>query len=351
MINFDFLVAGCNTRCQHCYVNGGPGPLMPLEDVFQCIEQLDAIAEHLPAGTSFTLDHEPMNHPDVVEIIRAASKTKHIQNFHHGMTTGVGLMHREDKESIIQAYFECGYDTFGITLHGSILHHDKIVRRKGAYNTSIGAASFLKSMGAKINVSLMLNRHFNEDAAELTRVIEFLSPDDIWLAIPIFIPHKNMSDFESNRATLQTVEALSEYFPKWKLNDAEILSKAKANTISAAIRKLKQGIDLHHRFTQKQNKLYMTIHQNCKLYIGNSGSEVQCLGDLRELDPEKTAHIINSLPGNRDYGAYYDFTCTPSCEALIDTLEKLPQNLVYGDFESILYRAYAEMGIPTRILS
>ena len=32
MINFDFLVAGCNTRCQHCYVNGGPGPMMPLAD-------------------------------------------------------------------------------------------------------------------------------------------------------------------------------------------------------------------------------------------------------------------------------------------------------------------------------
>ena len=26
IINFDFLVAGCNTRCQHCYVNGGPAP-------------------------------------------------------------------------------------------------------------------------------------------------------------------------------------------------------------------------------------------------------------------------------------------------------------------------------------
>ena len=103
MINFDFLVAGCNTHCQHCYVNGGPGPLMPLKDVLQCLEQLDAIAEHLSDEADFTLDHEPMNHPDMVEIIRAASKTKHIQNCHHGMTTGIGLMRREDKDEIIRA--------------------------------------------------------------------------------------------------------------------------------------------------------------------------------------------------------------------------------------------------------
>ncbi len=30
-VNFDILIAGCNTRCRHCYVNGGPGGLMPLE--------------------------------------------------------------------------------------------------------------------------------------------------------------------------------------------------------------------------------------------------------------------------------------------------------------------------------
>ena len=350
MINFDFLVAGCNTRCQHCYVNGGPGPLMPLEDVLQCLDQLDTIAEHLSDEAYFTLDHEPMNHPDVVEIIRAASKTKHIQNCHHGMTTGVGLMHRKDQDEIVRAYLECGYDTFGITLHGASQHHDEIVRRMGAYNTSIAAASYLKSMGAKINVSLMLNRYFTEDADELTRVIENLAPNDIWLAIPIFIPHRNIADFEPHRATLQTVEALVDYLPKWNLNVAEVLSKAKANTIFAATEKLKQGVDLHARFTQKQDELYMTIHQDCRLYVGNSGCEVQCLGDLRKLDPVETATIINELPGNRDYGAYYNFNTIPTCDTLISTLEKLPQNLVYGDFESILYRGFAEMGIPTIIL-
>lgn len=64
-VNFDFLVSGCNTRCRHCYVNGGPGSLMPLVDALLFIDKLDSLAELLPYDASFTLDNEPMNHPDI----------------------------------------------------------------------------------------------------------------------------------------------------------------------------------------------------------------------------------------------------------------------------------------------
>ena len=87
MINIDFLVAGCNTHCRHCYVNGGPGPIMPVEDALMCIDKLDALAACLQDEVSFTLDHEPMNHPRIDQILSAAFRTAHIQNYHHGMTS------------------------------------------------------------------------------------------------------------------------------------------------------------------------------------------------------------------------------------------------------------------------
>ena len=43
-INFDFLLSGCNTRCKHCYVNGGPGSMMKSEDALLFIEKLDELA-------------------------------------------------------------------------------------------------------------------------------------------------------------------------------------------------------------------------------------------------------------------------------------------------------------------
>ena len=80
MINIDFLLAGCNTRCRHCYVNGGPGPMMATGDALLCMEKLDRLAALLPDETSFTLDHEPMNHPEIARIISAAANTRNIQN-------------------------------------------------------------------------------------------------------------------------------------------------------------------------------------------------------------------------------------------------------------------------------
>ena len=79
LVNIDFLVSGCNTRCRHCYVNGGPGPLMPAEDALLCIERLDLLTSCLSGEVSFTLDHEPMDHPEIAGILHGAAGTQYIQ--------------------------------------------------------------------------------------------------------------------------------------------------------------------------------------------------------------------------------------------------------------------------------
>lgn len=146
-VNFDLLIGGCNTRCRHCYVSGGPGKLMPLEDALLCIEKLDALAAALPFTCSFTLDNEPINHPDIAEILRTASSVKKIHHFHHGMTTGIALIHRADREAVVNAYLDCGCTELGITLHGSAEHHDEIVRRSGAHKASMDTAAFSAHRG------------------------------------------------------------------------------------------------------------------------------------------------------------------------------------------------------------
>ena len=80
------------------------------------IEKLDALAELLPFEASFTLDNEPMNHPDIASIIRKAKTTRYIENYHHGMTSGIALMCRKDRHGVMQAYLDCGYRDFGITV-------------------------------------------------------------------------------------------------------------------------------------------------------------------------------------------------------------------------------------------
>lgn len=347
-MNVDFLVSGCNTCCKHCYVNGGPGPLMETDDALACIEKLDQIAAFLPNGTTFTLDHEPMNHPDIGKILHAASHTKHITNYHHGMTTGLGLMSRSDKEAVIHAYLENGYNEFGITLHGVSAHHDEIVNRKGTFDKAIAAARFLSRMGCWVQISLMVNRFFAEDADQISRLIDDLKVDDIYFAIPIFTPHAKMMRFEPYRATLETFEAIRSYLPGWNQDAEEIFERAQQNAVGRAEEKL-QYIDLHSLWKKKQDTVYLSLHQDCMLYVGNSGVETQALGNLRKLEPEMAADVIQNLPGNSDYGAFYDIENLPSMENLQKAIEALPRNLVYGDFASILYRAFVDLGIPTKL--
>lgn len=349
-INVDFLVSGCNTRCKHCYVKGGPGPVMQTGDALACIEKLDQVAMLLPEGTSFTLDHEPMNHPEIGKILSAASHTKYICNYHHGMTTGVGLMARSDKESVVKAYLKNGYHNFGITLHGISAHHDEIVNRRGAFDKTIAAARFLLQMGGRVQISLMVNRFFAEDADQISRLIEDIGADEIYFAIPIFVPHASMMAFEPYRATLETFEEIYRYLPRWDQDAEEIKERARQYSVGALGERL-QYIDLHDLWREKQETLYLALHQDCTLYVGNSGAETQALGDLRKLEPETVAEIIQNLPGNYDYGAYYDIEELPGTEDVLKAIKAIPQNLVYGDLASVLYRAFVSLAIPTKLLS
>ena len=346
-INFDLLISGCNTRCKHCYVNGGPGGLMPLEDALACIEKLDALAKFLPCEASFTLDNEPMNHPDVAAIVRRAAGTQHIESYHHGMTSGIALMHREDRAAVMQAYLDCGYRDFGITVHGNASHHDEIVRRKGAYQTAIEAAEYMKECGAQVGVSLMLNRFFTGDADEIDALLTRLRPDYIYFAVPNFTPHGNMMDFEPYRASLDTLRALRPWLARWRQKEDGLAGEI--CTIGMLKEQLAQGLDIAELFREPQDELYLTIHQNGELFVGNTGAETERLGNMRTLDAEETAERICALPGNRDYGAFYEAARLPGREALLRALEHLPQELLYSDRASALYRALTALGTPAKI--
>ena len=349
-INFDLLVSGCNTRCRHCYVNGGPGRNMLLSDALRCIDRLDELSAALPVRASFTLDNEPFNHPDIAAIIRAAASAKHIFHFHHGMTTGIALLRREDKKAAVKAYLDCGYRDFGITLHGSPEHHDEIVRRKGACEASVKAAEFLKSCGAELSVSLMMNRFFPEDAGWISRTLDRLRPDFIFFAVPNYTPNPNMPGYEPYRASLEDLQALSGRLEDWRQNPAELFREAEMSTPSAMAEQLELGLSLRELFARKQEELYLSVHQDRLLYMGNTGVETACLGDLDTLDMDAAAGQISRAPGNRDYGAFYDPAFLPDQDALLRALKNLPPRTLYGDPASVICRGLAALEHPTRLL-
>lgn len=323
--------------------------MMDTGDALLCIEKLDAVAACLPEELNFTLDHEPMNHPEIVRIIHAAAASKHVRNYHHGMTTGIGLMRRDDRETVLRAYLDCGYDVFGITVHGSAAHHDGMVRRDGAFDAMVSAARFFKAHGARLEVSLMVNRFFPEDAESITALLRKLQPGYIGCVTPIYTPHSRMSDFEPFRASLSEIGSLREYLTAWQQDQEMVMRDAREHTVAAAVAWLKQGEGLLSLFEAPQEELYLSLHPDGLLFEGNSGAETACLGDLLTMNPEDVAGLIMKLPGNRDYGAFYDTQDLPDTGELVRSLESLPQDLVYGDYESVIYRGLAELKIQTRM--
>ncbi len=350
-VNFDLLIAGCNTRCRHCYVKGGPGKIMDFGLALDCIRQLDALGARLPFPASFTLDNEPINHPDITAIVRAASAARHIEHFHHGMTTGIALMAREDKAEIVRTYLDCGCVDFGVTLHGSEAHHDELVRRNGAFQTTIRAAEFLKAQGAELSVSLMLNRFFPEDAPELDRVLTKLRPKFVYFAVPNYTPHANMAGFEPWRASLSDLRALSPRLAEWGQDVDVLLREAELHTPAAAAELLERELSLRELFSAEQDELYCSVHQDGLLYLGNTGVETACLGDLRVLDSASAAETIARAKGNRDYGAFYDPELLPDQGSLILALKSLPRDLLYADTASVVYRGLEALGTRTILLN
>ena len=347
-VNFDVLISGCNTRCRHCYVNGGPGALMPLETALIAFEKLDAISELLPYESSFTLDNEPMNHPDIGTIIRSAAGTEHCRCFHHGMTGGIALMRRKDRDAVMRTCLDCGFKEFGITIHGNEQHHDEIVRRQGAYKAAVGAAEFMKECGAGTGVSLMFNRFFAEDAGDIDALLARLEPDYIYFAVPNYTPHENMDGYEPFRGSTDTLLKIRPYLARWRQQEEELTKEL--CTISRVKEQLEQGLDIGELFRSPQDELYMTVHQDGNLFAGNTGVETECLGNVRTLDVRETAERILAMPGNRDYGAFYDMEMLPGSAELIRALDYLPGDLLYSDMASAIYRGLAALGVPVKIL-
>ena len=79
-------------------------------------------------------------------------------------------------------------------------------------------------------------------------------------------------------------------------------------------------------------------------------SGADTVSDITVMVQKEVALRMQAPPGNRDYGAFYDAGGLPAVEDVLKALKGLPSGLVYGDFESVLYRAFTDMSIPTKLL-
>jgi hypothetical protein len=193
----------------------------------------------------------------------------------------------------------------------------------------------------------MFNRFFPEDAEELDNLITKLQPDWIFFAVTNFTPHAHMAEFEPYRGTLEMLNQIRPQLECWRWPEE---MRQEVCTPGMLRERIEGGLDIAELFRQPQDELYLTVHPDGNLFVGNTGVETECLGNMRTLDIRETALRISELPGNRDYTAFYDIDRLPGREGLLRALEELPRDLAYSDTASAIYRVLAAMGIQTKII-
>lgn len=199
---FEISLAGCNTNCMYCYVDGGPSMHMSYEDYLICIEKLKPLLDCLKGDISVTLGNELINHTNAKEIIL---ETYHFmpEYYSHDVvgitTTGLALINRSDREEIMEALVEAKANDACLTLHGNEVHHNMIVRNPNAFRGIIKAAEYFNSYGMKLYFSLILNKHLVGDWEEVKHFLHSTPHWKTYIVVPTYLPTPRLREYQKIR--------------------------------------------------------------------------------------------------------------------------------------------------------
>lgn len=343
--NFDILLAGCNTNCRHCYVDGGPANRMPTDLFDLCLDKLLPVFSHFGDRATFTLDNELYLHPDLLHIFSRIKQDCWSHYYHHGSTTGIAFNHRQDREAVWNFQEENDIAFAGVTLHGAKEHHNFITRNPQSFDEAMRYISFVKKHGGKLYISLMLSSFLIEDRDEITAILQTVAPDGVYFAVTLFAPSHRMLDYQKYRATYDDAMKLKGYLSQWNLCESELLDIFQKNHSYALIQELKQHSDFD--FISQPETVYFTIHQNLDLFVGNTGAEIEKVGNMRSLSSDE---IIARMKRCRPNYAFFPsfFPSVPSYEHLLDYCIKHSEiDYIYPNLDSFLtYHFFSMMQNP-----
>lgn len=349
--NFDLVVAGCSTNCRHCYVDGGPAGTMALSDIRLCLEKLAPVLEALGPNASLTLDNEPVNHPQILQIIPMVSHLLGDHYYHHGSTTGLPLLRRQDRDPVAKAMVDAGWLETSMTLFGGQTHHNHMVRNPKAFAAMEEAARFFRDRGFRLGFSLMLNQGLIEDREAVSRFLDRHPHDFVYFAVTSYVPTDRLRAFQIHRATLEQCRKLRGYLSAWGLDEAAIFSDLERHSQRNVFASLRTGFDCRFLESKSPSQAFFTIGPDLELYYGNTGARTRALGNMRLLESGQILELAQAASPNWDYSAFYDLDRLPDSETILAQVEPLlDANYVYDTVASCLYRLFDLCGIPSILI-
>jgi len=337
---FEISIAGCNTECAHCYISGGKSTIISLENYKEAISKLNIILKKLNGKIHVTIGNEIFIHPQISDIL--SLMTEQIPEYfsYDGLngyvpTTGIALLNRKDRNTVLTSLKSAGCTGFMLTIHGNKEHHNLIAKNNLAFDSAISSIKWLQSEGFKIKINLMLNKFLCDDWQTINGILSDNPDAESRITIPLYIPVDRLRAFQQYRAEYNDCMKLQGKFDK---ND--FFENCEKNIFE----KLCNGLCFD--YVEEEQWAFFNITQTFDIFYGNVGMHTQLLGNLLGDDPDELFNKISSLPSNCDWQAFYDIKKLPPVSSIICNMEPLTTNFVYPSINDCIYSWFDKIGIP-----
>lgn len=294
--NIDILIAGCDTRCAHCYVDGGPGPRMSLEDYERCLDALAPAFERFGPALSFTLDNELFAHERAADILRVTAARAGANYYHHGCTTGVTLARRGDADELLALLRERGWTTVSFAVHGGEAVHNRLVANPEAMGLMVRAAERCRAAGLEVSLSLMATKAMLEDGDALLSLLDRLPHDALLPVLPDFMPSPRLRRYQRWRLNRGEMGEMRALLLACGVPEADLSGWLALPCESEVCEAVLSGA--YAPALEERQTAYLHVDARLDLYRGNTGVPLERVGSLTALSPEALCEAVARTPDN-----------------------------------------------------
>jgi hypothetical protein len=329
-------VAGCPTICQHCWAQGVPYAVMPIETIYTVLEASTRFfAERQLAFTAYPM-HEIVAHPEAPQIIRLFQQLLgEDPGFEPLATTAVPLSSHERPDVFLKELQKAGIRTFFVAFHGRRTDHDMFVHRQGAFDETYQMAQKIRShgfqCGANVFVTKPVVQHFDE-MRETLQALDLTST--IWEPASYY-PIARSRKYEHHRVALDDVMSVADQIAElslcWKdkwlhiqeYTEARWTEKAQENTWLERI---------------CPPVLSIVCRPNLDIFIGKAGLYGIYLGNGRQNTFESIFQKALEMGPVEDDQLYYKTATIPPIQELARTVGDKESTAIYFQDFAVRYR-------------